>query len=255
LLLFDFFVLALRSWQLTFMTLVGEMPPWMQRHFAVYAARSSHNFCAKQIRKKLIVETSADALLAEAFAMVNRDIGTFPSEENPANSPFPDDEDESTERDTRDIAMRNYDSLSEIETYMWGLGIAGVFPQWERGTRDVIATLARKPPPPEKLENMHFGELCKQVKKTGFDIELHRAFSGLRLACLIANTIKHGGGKSFRDLAAERPDLFQDTALGIPVATAPAQPHHLRVSASQFDEAVDAIDEIWGEYEGVASKA
>jgi hypothetical protein len=166
------------------MTLVGEMPPWMQRHFAVYAARSSHNFCAKQIRKKLIVETSADALLAEAFAMVNRDIGTFPSEENPANSPFPDDEDESTERDMRDIAMRNYDSLSEIETYMWRLGIAGVFPQWERGTRDVIATLARKPPPPEKLENMHFGELCKQVKKTGFDIELHRAFSGLRLACL-----------------------------------------------------------------------
>jgi hypothetical protein len=139
-----FFALVRRSWQLPFMTLVNEMPPWMHRHFAVYVARSSHNFCAKQIRKKLIVETNADALLAEAFAMVRREIGTFPSEENPANSPFPDDEDESTERDMRDIAMRNYDSLSEIETYMWGLGIAGVFHQWERGTRDVIRLLPRR---------------------------------------------------------------------------------------------------------------
>ena len=32
----------------------------------------------------------------------------------------------------------------------------------------------------------------------------------------------------------------------------PPQPHHLRVSAPQFDEAVAAIDQIWKDYEDVA---
>ena len=228
------------------------MPLWMQRHHAVRAARSSHNFSAKQIRKKLIVETSAEVLLAEAFEMVRRDIGAFPSEENPANEPFPNDVDEATERDMREIAMWNYNSLSEIESYMWGLGIAGVFHQWERDTRAVITALAEKPPASEKLQKMDFGDLCKRVKETGFDIEQHCAFSALRLACLIANTIKHGRGKSFQQLAAERPDLFQGGPVGVRMGNLPPQPHHLRVSAPQFDESVAAIDQIWDDYEHVA---
>ncbi len=104
----------------------------------------------------------------------------------------------------REIAMRNYDSLSETETYMWGLGIAGIVHQWERDTRVVITALGENPPNAEKLERMDFEELCKQVAKTGFNIKQHSSFPALRRACLIANTIKLGAGKSFRELAAER---------------------------------------------------
>lgn len=185
--------------------------------------------------------------------MVRRDIGPFPSEDNPpTDHPFSDDDDDPTERDMRDIALRNFESLSETETYMWGLGIAGVFHQWERDTRFVIPALSQESPTPEKLETMDFRELCEAVEKTGFAITQHTSFATLRLACLLANTIKHGRGKSFRQLVAERPDLFQGGPVGVRMGNIPPQPHHLRVSETQFDHVVAAIDRIWQTYEDVA---
>jgi hypothetical protein len=135
---------------------------------------------------------------------------------------------------------------------MWGLGIVGIVHQWERDTRGVIAALAKKPPTPEKLEKMGFIQICKQVEKTGFDIEHHGEFGALRRACLIANTIKHGAGKSFRDLADEKPNLFPGGPIKFRDKTQPPAPHHLRVSAPEFDEAVHAIDEIWETYGSAA---
>ena len=133
----------------------------MERDFAVYRARSSHNFSAERIRKKLVAETDAETLLTEAFEMVGRDIGPFPSEEHPRNETFlDDDEDEATERGMREIAMYNYNSLSETETYMWGLGIAGVVHQWERDSRVVIAAIAEKPPTREKLSRRWILNSC-----------------------------------------------------------------------------------------------
>jgi hypothetical protein len=238
------------------MALEDEMPPWMERHLAAYAARSAHNFCAARIRRKLVNETSAETLLAEAFDMVRRDIGSFPSEDYPPNNdPFPDDDDDPTERDMTEIALRNYESLSETESYLWGLGITGVFHQWERDTRFVIVALSEEPPTPAKLEKMDFGELCEEVEKTGLAVTRHASFATLRLACLVANTIKHGSGKSFRELAAERPDLFQGGPVGVRIGNLPPEPHHLRVSEPQFDDIVAAIDRIWLDYEDVALTA
>lgn len=237
------------------MALEDEMPPWMERHLAVYAARSAHNFCAARIRKKLVNETSTEILLAEAFDMVRRDIGPFPSEDTPFADPFPDDDDDATERDMREIALRNFKSLSETETYMWGLGIAGVFHQWERDTRFVIAALRLQRPSPAKLEKMDFAGLCKEVAKTGFAITGRPSFATLRLACLLANTIKHGSGKSFRELVTERPDLFHGGPVGVRMGNLPPQPQHLRVSEPQFDNIVAAIDRIWQDYENIALAA
>jgi hypothetical protein len=229
---------------------MNAMPVWMRLRHILPAARIAHNFCAERIRKKLLPETSAEILLAEAFDMVRREMGPFSWDGNEFSEPFP-DEDDVTERDMREIALRNYDSLSEIETYMWGLGVAGVFHQWERDTRMVIAALQKHPPKPERLEKMDFEDLCEQVSKTGFIIKQHCAFSALRLAALIANTIKHGGGKAFRELAGERPDLFHGGPVGVRIGNLPPQPHHLRVSTPQFDEAASAIDKIWKDYEEV----
>jgi len=187
--------------------------------------------------------------------MVGRDIGPFPSEDNPPTDPFPDDDGDPTERDMREIALRNFESLSETETYMWGLGIAGVFHQWERDTRFVIAALSKAPPGPAKLEKMDFEELCEEVEKTGFGITRHTSFAILRLACLLANTIKHGSGRSFRQLVDERPDLFRGGPVGVRMGNLPPQPHHLRVSETQFDDIAAAIDRIWGTYEDIALAA
>lgn len=234
------------------MAIEDEIPQWMERRLAPYAARSAHNFCAARIRKKLVNDSTAETLLTEAFDMVRQEIGPFPSEDHPVAEPFFDAEDDPTERETVEIAVRNLESLNETESYMWGLGIAGVFHQWERDTKFVIAALSEKPPNLKTLERSDFEGLCQEVEKTGFAIIAHGSFATLRLAYLIANTIKHGRGNSFRDLVAERADLFKGGPVGVRMGNLPPQPHHLRVSEVQFDEIVAAFDRIWVDYEDVA---
>jgi hypothetical protein len=226
------------------MTLEDEMPPWMERHLAPYAARSAHKFCAARIRKKLVNESAAETLLTEAFDMVRKEIGPFPSEANHLVEVFLEAEVDPTEIQMREIALRNYESLSETESYMWGLGIAGVFHQWERDTRAVIMALSVEPPNPAKLERLKFTGLCKEVEKTGFAITTHGSYATLRLAGLVANTIKHGNGRSFRELVVERPNFFQGGPVGVRMGNLPPQPHHLRVFERHFDEISAAIEAL-----------
>jgi hypothetical protein len=232
--------------------LEDEMSPWMQRCSAADVARSVHAACAARIRRKLADNTTGQTLLDEAFEMVRRDIGPFPSEENPSNEPFPDEDEDPTERDMQQIARSNFEFLSETKSYMWELGIVGVFHQWERDTRFVIAALSTTPPKPEKLANADFEELCAEVEKTGFVITADVSFAVLPLACLKANTIKHGSGRSFEKLVEERRDLFHGGPVGVRMGNLPPQPQHLRLSVVQFDEIVAAIDNLWLSYEGVA---
>jgi hypothetical protein len=132
-----------------------EMPAWLQRHLAVYAARSAHEFCAGRIRQKLAYGTNTETLLVEAYEMVRREIGPFPSEDNYGLAPNL-EEDDAVERQMREITANNFEAISETESYMWGLGIAGIFHQWERETRKVIASLQENPPEAGKLNRMYF---------------------------------------------------------------------------------------------------
>jgi hypothetical protein len=127
---------------------------------------------------------------------------------------------------------------------VWGLGIAGVFHQWERDTRAVIMALSVEPPNPAKLERLKFTGLCKEVEKTGFAITTHGSYATLRLAGLVANTIKHGNGRSFRELVVERPNFFQGGPVGVRMGNLPPQPHHLRVFERHFDEISAAIEAL-----------
>jgi hypothetical protein len=135
-----------------------------------------------------------------------------------------------------------------------GAGIAGIFQQWERDTKFVVAALSATPPKPEKLEKADFEELCGEVEKTGFAIAADPSFAKLRLAWLISNTIKHGSGKSFERLLEERRDLFHGGPVGVRMGNLPPKPQHLRLSVIQFDEIGAAIDELWRNYEEVASR-
>lgn len=225
-----------------------EAPHPLSKIFVLYAIRSAHEFCAARIRKKLADGTDASTLLAEAYETVRRDIGPFPSEETHGNDPYL-EEGDPLERDMREIASRNFESLSETESYMWGLGIAGVFHQWERDSREAVATLGNPPPEVDQLNKMTFEPLCSEIEKTGFAIRQHASFQDLRTACLITNTIKHGDGPSFKLLVAEKLEMFQGGPVGVRMGNLPPEPRHLRIWHKHFDEVVAAIYKIWDAYE------
>jgi hypothetical protein len=196
--------------------------------------------------QKLSCGTDATNLLDEAFNMVRTEMGDFPSDGSYSFSDgFRDDETDSLESSLNDIALDQYEALSETEAYMWGLGIAGLVHQWERDTRKVIIAFAFLPRDPRKLEGMRLSNLCNEVEKTGFPITRHEYFSALEIGALIANTIKHGKGKSFDELIKRRSDLFHGGPVGVRTGNLPPEPEHLRVGRREFDAATEAISHIW----------
>jgi hypothetical protein len=222
-----------------------EPPSWMD--FLIYSYRTAHEFTAARIRKKLSVNSTPDALMAQADEIVWHDIGSYPSEEryDPYSDP---EEDARLEADMRKIALRNYNSLLETESYMWGLGIAGIFHQWDRDTRQAVKHYHTTPPDDVRLSRLKFDDLCTKVEETGFRITADPAYYLLRLGYLVSNTIKHGEGPAFRELLRIRPNLFSG-ALTEEGSALPVRADHLRVGQPEYDAIADAIKRIWWSYD------
>jgi hypothetical protein len=214
----------------------NETPPWLSRIAIFWFAQTENRRFSKRLRSKNAWQTDPSSLRLEADEMVRREIGSFPSE-----SAFDPDEDPEElaqlEASMRRTADDFFESLQETESYSWGLAIAGIFHLWERDACRAIAEL--NVCVPSNLESADFKKLCGCIKSTGFDIVTSEWFGHLECAHLITNTIKHGDGPSARQLLKKRPDLF----------LARQKARGLRVGQPQFEEAVTAIDRLWGEYE------
>ena len=149
------------------------------------------------------------------------------------------------QRQMGEIAAYIFEAMSETESYIWGLGIAGIFHLWERETRKVIVSLQKNPPKSEELNEMGFKELCKEVEKTGFVVQKRPSFPHLKTPWPITNTIKHGEGKAFRQLVAEKRELFRGGPVGVRIGISPPEPQHLRISEKDFNEVSTGIGEFW----------
>ena len=233
---------------------LGEPPPWIKRYMLFDGAQAAHKFCAARILQKLSHGADNETLLSEADAKVRQEIGLFPSEDiNEYYGPHASEDDE-TELVMREVSARNLEALLEVEAYMWGLGIAGIYHQWERSTRDALAFLSALPTPTAKLQRLDFNGLCDEVKETGFAVRSAALFAPLRLAGLIANTVKHGAGRSFEALVSERRDLSKGGLPSVRTGDLPPQPHHLRVGHTELNDAERAISDFWVAYEGATRK-
>jgi hypothetical protein len=229
------------------MKMLGDPPPLIVKEKVWRLGQEAHRQSALRIRRKLSHNSAPEALLLEATESVRQSWGAFPSDYlEETNDPFPDeDKNMITEREMREMAHKIYEELSETEAFMWGLGIVGIFHQWERSTRRAVSDLTARPKLLDKT--MKFSELCAEVTKRGFPIDMSSNFVQLRTASLIANTIKHGEGTSFRELVATRRDLFTGGPVGVRMGNIDPKPEHLRVGQINFDEAEYAVDQLWSE--------
>lgn len=156
------------------------------------------------------------------------------------------------EKQMRTQTLEDCQQQIEItESYLWGLGIAGVYHQWERDVRDVISVFEEPKSSTKKNQNAKFESLCANIEKLNYPIRLCAGFEGLNLGRLIANAIKHGIGPSFEELAEKRPDLFPDHHKRIRPHMPDKLPDadDLRVGVTEFDLVAEAIGLIWPELE------
>jgi hypothetical protein len=226
---------------------MAPLPDILRRPIVFWGTESGHRWSAERIRSKLSL--GAADFAAEAERLTEADFG-------PEDQYQGDDEETHAEWQMRAQCVEDYQlRLERTEAYLWGLGIAGIYHQFERDVREVIAAFIRPQPP--KLQAANFGQLCGYLESLGYQIKQSAGFDHLDVARLISNAIKHGEGVSFDELASRRPDLFpehQAYARHLKPGTRPDM-EDLRVRVVEFDQTVSAISMIWPEMENAVSPA
>ena len=220
-----------------------DLPAWWYRPSDFVVAASVHSWAVERMRAKLASDPGF--METEADRMVLRDFADATAMDADARM---NDEDQRPEMQEREQAHEDYcKMLRRTESDMCGLCIAGLFHQWERGTKHVIAAYSAKPL--AKLEHKDFNRLCGLLERLGFDIKHCIAFAGLETARMISNTVKHGEGPEFRALITRHPEL----AAGFKPSRwrKDPRPADLRFTIGEFDAAAAAIGEIWVAFEKV----
>ena len=213
-----------------------EIPDWWRRPTVFWSAEGAHTWTVERLRSKLV--TQKGFFHEEAIRLLYRDDQAVAKLTDYSQLGEAESRLESLHQ--QDDLETTIEMLEETNSYMWGLAIAGLFHQWERDTRKVIASFD-KGLSSTKLDKADFSKLCKMLEGIGFVIKEHNVFSGMRTTCLIANTIKHGTGSSFKHLLKEKPDLFRQHGRKLRAA----QPDDLRLTEREFDAAATAISGTW----------
>lgn len=98
----------------------------------------------------------------------------------------------------------------------------------------------------DKLDRMDFKAMVKRMVRHHFDFKAMTYFDRIDELRLFANCAKHDKGKSFIDLLARRPDLFD-----INEATGEVNPSvdKLEAGLNDFSQFADAVKQFWQEFE------
>jgi hypothetical protein len=228
---------------------MAPLPDILRRPIVFWGKEFGHRWSVDRIHSKLSI--GPDDFVAEAERLTEAAFG-------PEDQYQGDDEEAHAEWQMRVQSVEDHRRMLErTESYLWGLGIAGIYHQFERDVREVIGDLMKPKLEAARLQRTDFAGLCDYLKKLGYQIGHSAGFVGVNTARLISNAIKHGEGASFVELANMRPDLFpeyQEYARHLNPGTGPDM-EDLRVSVVEFDHAAAAIAMIWPEMEEAISPA
>jgi hypothetical protein len=126
-----------------------------------------------------------------------------------------------------------YGNLEFVRRQLIDLAIAGLFHLWERLVFLFIFRQLRI-----AVQIRSFKDICDTLKKLGSKIESCEWFEDLDTLHLVANTIKHGEGRSSKRLARKEPSLF-DSAPDSNTAD------QLDLNVEHFDRFAQAVRSFW----------
>lgn len=212
-----------------------------------WRVESAHQWSAVRLRAKLWSDSNEFAVEAERLTEA-----AFGPEVQFQGG----DDDAYTEWAERGHFAKHQQRLLErSESYLWGLGIAGIYHQFERDVRGVVGVFTTPALNDYELHKADFKHLCDYVERLGYSIRQSSAFADVDVGRLISNAIKHGEGPSCSNLASKRPDLFTErrAVAGYRKAKIRLNVDDLRVGVAEFDQVVLAISTIWPELKAAVS--
>lgn len=144
-----------------------------------------------------------------------------------------------------------YLTTDAVRQGVYNLMIAGLFHMLEQQAQYLATRVfPERPIPPEK--NGGLNQLKPMLKeKFGINTEAFECWPKLKELNLVANTVKHGDGRSSEELKLLNPDLFRDLLDPFPhISTLPLRPlagEGLRLTEDHFKIYKTCIEQFWDE--------
>lgn len=139
-----------------------------------------------------------------------------------------------------------YENLTFVREQLIQLSIAGLYHLWERTLKQFIIKELKnyqyEDSVYEKIEKENFDSLIKTLKQFDYDLEKKPYHKKMRELLLVANVVKHGTGKAFKDLIKAAPHLFEKPKFDVE-----REPRldDLKLSPKDFMVYSYAIKEFW----------
>lgn len=144
-----------------------------------------------------------------------------------------------------------YLTTDAVRQGVYNLMIAGLFHMLEQQAQYLATRVfPERPIPPEK--NGGLNQLKPMLKSEyGINIESFQSWPKLNELNLVANTVKHGDGRSSEELKLLNPDLFRDPLDPFPhISTLPLRPlvgEGLRLTEDHFKKYKSCLEQFWDE--------
>lgn len=114
--------------------------------------------------------------------------------------------------DAHYVALESAQITAEINAYMLGMAIAGLWHLFEKQLMEFLE-MELKTNGLENKKKFQYEDAKKKLKKFGIDMENLPCSSDINTLRLITNTIKHGEGHSYEELKKTKSDIIPSSVL------------------------------------------
>jgi hypothetical protein len=141
-----------------------------------------------------------------------------------------------------------YSDLEFVREQVTGLAVAGTYHLWERLLKDFLVREYRHYPKPTKEEvfKADFPKLEQFLEEAGWPIKTAEFYPDLDRLRLVVNVIKHGDGKSCKELLEKAPDMFFNFEHPWPNASRGAS--HLSLKREHFPRFTSVVCEFFQQF-------
>jgi hypothetical protein len=148
----------------------------------------------------------------------------------------------------RDRGIERYEDLAFAEGQLRALAIAGLYHLWERTLKELLVrTLGWEGYSKKQIDKIHrsnFHDLIDTLEEFGFLVKEQSFFDDLDIVRVVANTCKHGEGRSFEELANKAPELLRGRYKLESLLHSP-HPDDLWIDDQKFADLERAVEQFW----------
>jgi hypothetical protein len=144
------------------------------------------------------------------------------------------------------VGIEVSENLSFVREQLIQLSVAGLYHLWERTLKQFIIKELKHyqfdASTFEQVERDNFKGLVEMLQQFDYDLTQKPYYQKMNELRLVANVVKHGTGKAFKDLVKAAPHLFEKPKFDL---DSPLRLDDLKLTPKHFMDYSYAIKEFW----------